>query len=107
MEKEISLLEELKAKYGKVYTLEVPLDEDDVNKKAIIYLRKPDKTTRAMVSKLASSGKYDAAVEATLKNLYVGGDKLELILQNDDAMASCDETIVELLNVQKATLKKN
>jgi hypothetical protein len=107
MEKEISLLEELKAKYGKVYTLEVPLDEDDVNKKAIIYLRKPDKTTRAMVAKLASSGKYDAAVEATLKNLYVGGDKLELILQNDDAMASCDETIVELLNVQKATLKKN
>jgi hypothetical protein len=107
MEKEISLLEELKAKYGKVYTVEVQLDEDDLTKKAIIYLRKPDKTTRAMVSKFVSSNKIDNAIEAALKNLYIGGDKLELILQNDDAMASCDEVIAELLTVQKATLKKN
>ena len=81
MEKEVSILEELKAKYGKVYTVEVQLDEDDLAKKAIIYLRKPDKTTRAMVSKFASSGKYDNAVEAALKNLYIGGDKLEIILR--------------------------
>lgn len=107
MAKELNELEVLKAKYGKVYTVEVALDEDDVLKKAVIYLKKPDKTTRSMVSKFAQSGKYDIAVEAALKQLYIGGDDLQLILTNDDAIASCDEVIAELLSVQKATLKKN
>ena len=101
-----NILNDLKLKYGKVYTLEVPLD-DESEKKATIYLKKPDKSVRGMVTKLAGSGKYDQAVETALKNLYIGGDSLDLILKNDDAMASCEDAIAEILTVQKAVLKKN
>jgi hypothetical protein len=100
------MLEELKQKYGKVNTITVPLDEDDASKVAIIYLKKPDRTTRSLVGKLAGVDS-SKAIEAALKNLYIGGDALSLILTNDDALASCEEAIVELLMVQKAVLKKN
>lgn len=100
------MLEELKQKYGKVNTITVPLDEDDASKVAIIYLKKPDRTTRSLVGKLAGVDS-SKAIEAALKNLYIGGDALSLVLTNDDALASCEEAIVELLMVQKAVLKKN
>jgi|TARA_R110000868_G_scaffold411260_1_gene702562 hypothetical protein len=101
------LINELKAKHGKIYTVTVPLDEDDSEKVAVIYLKKPDKATRSMVTKFATNSAFDKAVEAALKNLYVGGDSLELILKNDDALVACEEVIAEMLTVQKATLKKN
>jgi hypothetical protein len=103
---ENSELEVLKAKYGKVFTLTVPLDEDDASKLAVIYLKKPDRTTRGIVGKLAMQDSA-RAVEAALKALYIGGAKLDLITSNDDALAGCEESIVEILQVQKATLKKN
>jgi len=99
-------LEELKAKYGKVATLTVPLDEDDSEKVATLYLKRPDRTTRNIVGKLAGTDGAKA-IEVALKNLYIGGDKLELVLSNDYAFASLDEAIVEMLSVQKAVLKKN
>lgn len=101
------LINELKSKYGKVFTVTVPLDEDDSSKVAVIYLKKPDKSTRSMITKFATNNAFDKAVESALKNLYVGGDNLDLILKNDDAMVACEEVIAEMLTVQKATLKKN
>ena len=100
------VLEKLKAQYGKVATLEVPLDEDDNTKVAVIYLKRPDRNTRAIVEKLASKDS-SKAIEAALKAMWVGGDKLELITSNDYAIATCDEPIAELMTVQKAVLKKN
>jgi hypothetical protein len=47
------------------------------------------------------------AIESCLKALYIGGDNLELILGNDDAIESAGMGVVDLLEVQKATLKKN
>lgn len=101
------LVNELKVKFGKVYTITVPLDEDDSSKVAVIYLKKPDKSTRSMITKFATSGNFDRAVESALKNMYIGGDNLDLIIKNDDAMVACEEVIAEMLTVQKATLKKN
>lgn len=101
------IITDLKSKYGKVYTITVPLDEDDSDKVAVIYLKKPDKSVRSLVTKFVSSGNFDKAVEAALKNLYIGGDNLDLITKNDDAMAACEDVIAEMLTVQKATLKKN
>ena len=99
---------ELKKKFGKIITLTVPLDEDDSNKVAILFLKKPDRTVRGLVGSLATSKDGGIrAIEAALKNLRVGGDDLKLILENDDAMASLDEAIYELFAVQKATIKKN
>jgi len=99
-------LEQLKKTHGKVITLEVPLDEDDDTKKAVLYLKKPDMSTRSMVAKLVQNDSYKAIV-ACLKKLRIGGDDLELVLRNDDAVASCESAIVELLTVQQATIKKN
>ena len=94
-----TLLEELKLKYGKVNTLIVPLDEDDNTKVA-------DRTSRKIIGDLAQKDVLKA-VEAGLKALYIGGDSLELITKNDDALVSCTEPIIDMLEVQKATLKKN
>lgn len=100
------MLEELKKKYGTVYTLKVLLDQDKSDSAVEIYLKKPDRTTRTLVGKLAANDGLKA-VEAALKNLYIGGHELAAITTNDDALASCEDSIVEILQVQKATLKKN
>jgi len=98
--------EELKLKYGRVYTIVVPLDEDDSTKIATIYLKKPDRAVRSLVSKMVSvdTGK---AIEAALKALYIGGDDLKIVTENDDALFSCETPIVEIMSKQQAILKKN
>lgn len=101
-----SEFELLKNKHGKVATLIVPLDEDDTEKVATLYLKRPDRSTRSIVGKLAS-GDALKAVEAGLKAMYIGGDDLQEVVKNDYALASCEEALVEMLSVQKATLKKN
>jgi len=100
-------LSTLKQKHGVVRTLEVYLDTDNEDKVATLYLRKPDKTTRNIVNDLVGKNKTDKAIEACLKQLYIGGDDLALVLNNDDAIASAESGVVELLAVQKANLKKN
>lgn len=103
----MKMLEDLKKKFGKIYTITVPLDEDDTTKVATLYLKRPDKSTRSIVGKLVSNGSSERAIEAALKSLWVGGDDLKLVLDNDDALFGCDEAIAEILSVQKASLKKN
>lgn len=99
-------IEELKAKYGRIYTIDVPLDDEDETKIATIHLRKPDRITHSLVSKLVSNDSVKA-IEAALKNLYVGGDKLDLVTSNDDALLSCESAIVEMMQKKQAVLKKN
>jgi hypothetical protein len=87
-------------------TLEVPLDVDDDSKIAIIHVKKPNKTTRDIASKLAMKDS-DGAIKATLKALYLGGDSLDTVFNSDDAMASLDSAVYQLLAVQQTVLKKN
>ena len=70
-----------------------------------MFLKKPDRTVRSIIGSLAKDP--IKAVEAALKNLYVGGDSLNIVTSNDDALVSCEDAIVEMLVVQKAVLKKN
>lgn len=100
------LVAELKAKYGSIRTLIVPLDEDDADKKATIYLRKPDATSRDMAQKLAQKDSK-MAIKGFLNTLYIGGDSLELVYNSDDAMASLDQAVFELCSVQRTEIKKN
>jgi hypothetical protein len=101
------MLEELKAKYGKVFTITVSMNEDDANDTVTLYLKKPDRVTRSLIGRLAMQDGLKA-VEATLKNLNIGNvADLNRVLANDDALVSCEEAIVEMLSVQKAILKKN
>lgn len=100
-------LNTLKQKYGIVRTFICPLDTDDETNVATVFLKKPDKGTRDMVSKLVKKEMSEKAIAACLKQLYIGGDNLDLILTNDDAMEAADFGVAELLMVQKATIKKN
>lgn len=105
-------LQGLKSKYGKVYTFIIPLNAEDVDKDediiyATIYARKPDRMVFASVSKLVTGSDPLRANEAFLKSTYVGGDDLNLIMTNDEALRSIDSAMVEILNVKQATLKKN
>jgi hypothetical protein len=100
-------LENLKSKHGKVRTLFVPLDEDDDSKIAVLFVKKPDRTVRNMVDAMVNKGKTNEAITAALKALRIGGDDLDLVLKNDDAMASLDFAIVKLFEVAQTTLKKN
>lgn len=96
----------LKSKYKPIYTIEVALNEEETEV-ATIYLKKADRQVYASVGKLAQGNDPLRAVEMVLKNCYVGGDELELILKNDDALMSCEGAVVEMLDKKKAVLKKN
>jgi hypothetical protein len=100
-------IEELKVKYGKITTVIIPLDEDDDTKVLTFYCRKPDKQTRKMISKLANGEIPERAVLAGFNALRVAGDEVSALEKNDDAMISAEDALIELLKVQKATIKKN
>jgi len=104
---EQKMITELKLKYGKITTVEIPLDEDDATKKLVFYLRKPDKQTRSLISKLANGSVPEKAIIAGYNALRVAGDDASALQTNDDAMISAEEALIEILKVQKATIKKN
>lgn len=98
--------EALQLKHKKVIEVEVPMDEDDESVTATIFLRKPDNVTRSIIAKLVDKDPMKA-LEATLKNIYIGGDELSVVLANEDALPSLDGVIAQMLDVQKAVIKKN
>lgn len=97
---------QLISKYKTVYTIEAPLNDDETEV-ATIFLKKPDRITYASVSKFAGGNDPLKAVEVALKGLYLGGDDLKLITENDDALMSCESAVVEMLKKKEAVLKKN
>jgi Mg-chelatase subunit ChlI len=103
---EEQLIADLKAKYGKVITVTIPLDEDDETKVLKYHLKKPDNKTRAMISKLADSSS-EKAVIAGYNALRIGGDEVAALQANDDALISAGDALIEVLKVQKAVIKKN
>jgi hypothetical protein len=96
----------LKQKYNPVYTIEAFLNDDETEF-ATLFLKKADRQVYASVGKLATGNDPLRAVEMVLKNCYIGGDVLDLVLKNDDALMSCESAIVEMLEKKKAVLKKN
>lgn len=105
-QKNEQLIAELKAKYGKITTVIIPLDEDDASKVLTFYLKKPDKLVRSMIAKMAST----SAERATIKGfeaLRVAGDEVAALQANDDALISALDALAEILTVQKAIIKKN
>lgn len=99
----------LKEKGIKFNTVTVFLEEDNTEKTATFFLRKPDKTVRGLIGRIAQKDGLQA-VYAAIKNLEikdVGGDDVEILMKNDYALASAEEAVVSMLEVQKAILKKN
>lgn len=100
------LIAELKAKYGKITTVIIPLDEDDASKVLTFYFKKPDKLTRSMINKIAQTSSERATIKG-FEALKVGGDDIASLQSNDDAMIIAEDALVQILAVQKAIIKKN
>ena len=98
-------LQDLKSKYGTVYTLTVPVNDDETEH-ATIYLRKMDRATFSSVQKIVQSDSIKAT-ENLLKTLYVGGDDVKLITDNFDALHSAENACLEMIKAKQGTLKKN
>lgn len=104
---ELAAIEQsLKDKGTKYNTVTVFLEEDNTELTATFFLRKPDKTVRALIGKLAAKDGLQA-VYAGIKNLFIDGDDPAMLMQNDYALASAEDAVVSMLEVQKAILKKN
>lgn len=98
----------LKEQHKPLYEITIPMDEYDPTKTATIFLRKPKRNDRELLSKMIADNKAAAAIEVAIKKLYVGGDSIEEILKtNEDALAQVEGSVVEIFKVQEATLKKN
>jgi len=101
------LIADLKAKHGRIFTVEVPLDDEENGKVATFYLKKPDGQNRRIISKAAKSSQPEKAVIVGFQQLWVGGDNVSLLENNEDARISAEDALIEILSVQKAVVKKN
>jgi basic membrane lipoprotein Med (substrate-binding protein (PBP1-ABC) superfamily) len=102
-------LERLKAVHGKLTAITVPMDDEEDGEKAIFYLKRADKTTRKMISKLANGSIPEKAIIAGYKALTVGGDDVAVLEDEDnyDALLSAQDALIEHLTVRQAEIKKN
>ena len=89
-----------------IYTIEIPVDEDELETRTI-FLKKFDRTTLSAVQKMASSADVLRATEVFIKNTYIGGDDLTEILANLYMLRSLESVVIDLVSVKKASIKKN
>lgn len=101
-EKEIT---DLKAKYGTLYELKVPTNDEETEH-ATIYLRKMDRACYSTVSKLVQKDSL-LGLENLIKTLYVGGDEVIKITENFDALRAAEAPCLEILMAKQGSLKKN
>jgi hypothetical protein len=99
---------DLDSKHTKVYTIEIPLsDDDDETTFKTIFLKKFDRVTLSIVQKLAQGNDPLKAVEVFIKNTYLGGDDLNAVLADFEALRRLEGVVVQLIHTKTATLKKN
>lgn len=95
--------QQLQEKYGTFYTLEV---EDSNGKSIKVYLRKLDRKTYQVVSKLMEKDSL-MAIESLIASLYIGGDDYKLITEDFDALRSADSALIDMIRPKQGSLKKN
>ena len=97
-------VEELKEKYGKIYELEIPLEDDNDNvENEYLYLRKLDRKTYSAVSKIMEKDELQA-VELALRSLTVKGDA-EKIIKDFDGLRIASALIVEIIGVRSGNIR--
>lgn len=106
-EAESKLIAELKAKHGKITTVIIPLDEDDSEKVLTFHLRKPTRADRRIINKALSGSLPEKAISVGYNLLRVAGDEVAELEKNDDAFIAADYALTQILEVAKATIKKN
>ena len=96
----------LSEKHKTLYTLVVPIDEDETVF-ATIYLKKMDRLILSAIQKILSTNDVLKAIEVYLKSTYVGGDEIELVTGNFESIRACTDSVFEMMTAKKSSLKKN
>lgn len=96
----------LKLKHKDVYEVDVLLDDSEENT-ATIFLRSVDRITYNQVIKFVGGNDSFKPLEIFIKALYIGGEPMETIINNDYAIRSLDGVVAEMLYVKQSVLKKN
>ena len=97
-------LEALKAKHGTIYTITVPIGDD--NKDCTVYLKKMDRIVYSAAIKLLERDELDAT-EFLLNSLHVGGEDVKLIIEDFEALRATAKLMVEVIKSKEGSIKKN
>lgn len=99
-------LVEVKKKYEgiAVYRMDTYIDEKDEEQRTI-FLRKPTRMVRTAAEKVTTTDAWKG-VETFLRGMHVGGDDLEEILKNDDALMICGAALVEIIQLRPGNVQK-
>jgi hypothetical protein len=101
-------LKELKQKYNRVYEISAPLTDDDDCDFVTIFIKNIDRDTLSAFRKIAlNSNDSLKSLEVILRNLWVGGDKVDILINSDEAMMSTEPVIYQVINKSRGSLKKN
>lgn len=98
-------VEELKNEHKGLWTLIIPLD-DDGTRKATCYLRKLDRQTYNVVSKMVANDPL-TAIATLINTLWVAGDDAKIITDDFDALRCAADTCIDILKARTGELKKN
>lgn len=96
---------ELKKKFGEdkpLFALTTYIDEKD-DEERTIFLQKPNRLTRQAGEKQIQQNAWKGA-ETFLRGMYVGGDDLDEIIKNDDAMMIASEQLVEVIKLRSGNV---
>ncbi len=97
----LAKIEKWKSKYGGVYQIDVPLDDEDA--KATAYFRKPNIQIMSVAQKYIKSDPIKSAT-TLFDNCWLGGD--EEIKDSDEAKLSCCKQLGTIFKIREASLKK-
>lgn len=101
---EQKLVEGLKRKHSTsvIWRVDIPLDGEEVT----LYLKKLDRVTYLAATKVLQTDELQAT-EIFLKNLTVhGNEKLPQIINELDSLRAAQATLLEVLSVKEAGIKK-
>lgn len=94
-------VEELKAKYGAIYQMDVPMSDDT---EEVLILKKVNRLDFAAGSKIMQKDEMQG-VEYFLRALTVQGDA-EKVIKDFDALRSSAELLAEIITVKTGKLVK-
>lgn len=85
-------VKDLKEKYSKIYRLDVPMEEGF----SVLLLRPLDRVTYSASMKLMQKDELQAG-EFILKTLKVGGDEIDPVLKDFEALRVATELLVDVI----------
>ncbi|MCP4503690.1 MAG: hypothetical protein GY822_27495 [Deltaproteobacteria bacterium] len=106
-EKELQTeLAEIKGKHAgiPIFKLETFINEDDEQKRTI-FLRKPTRLVRSAGEKVAATDAWKG-VETFLRGMYLGGDDIDEIVKNDDALMIAGECVMDIIKLKPGNVQK-